>query len=139
MANITASYESVAIGDYVGDESRRDLTSWISVAIASEVQSDAPYDESGNWRIQHGRAGMLTTIRLTCIKKGYTAMLAAAGYLVTLANSLASKRQGTLSVTDGTTTLSWTNAAFRRLDPQRLTDQGLYFSAEFEAGVGTVT
>jgi hypothetical protein len=27
MADITATYESVSLGDYVGDESRKDLTS----------------------------------------------------------------------------------------------------------------
>lgn len=139
MADITATYEGVTIGDYVGDESRRDLSSWVSVSVSSEVQSDAPYDESGHWRIMHGRAGMLTNIRLTCIKKSLTSLLASVGYLITLSSSLDAKRQGSLSITDGTTTLSWTNASFRRLDPQRLTDQGLFFSAEFEGGAGTVT
>jgi hypothetical protein len=137
MADITATYESVSLGDYVGDESRKDLTSWISVSINSEVQTDAPYDESGHWRIIHGRAGMLTTIRLTCVKKSLTSFLASAGYLITLANSLEAKRQGTLTITDGTTPLSWTNASFRHLDPQKLTEQGLFFSIEFEAGKGT--
>jgi hypothetical protein len=80
---------------------------------------------------------MLTTIRLTCVKKSLTSFLASAGYLITLANSLEAKRQGTLTITDGTTPLSWTNASFRHLDPQKLTEQGLFFSIEFEAGKGT--
>ena len=139
MADITATYSGVTLGDYVGDESRGDLTSWLGVSITSEVQSDAPYDESGNWRIVHGRAGMLCSVRLTCIKKNLTSLLASVGYLCTLANSLAGKRQGSLSVTDGATSLSWANASFRRLEPGRLTNQGLFFMVEFEAGAGTVS